>query len=249
VADPGTRHDVNVSQGLRLDELARRAGVASTTVRLYQNKGLLGRPRLVGRTGYYGDEHLQRLELIGRLQDRGFSLASIGELLATWDRGAGLDTVMGLEQQLGELLAEPRALVMEPAELLQRLPAEARVPELLQRAAQLRLVEAESDGHVRVPDPRFIDTGAALIGLGVPGDTVLDEWEHLIADTDHIVDRFIDVFEEHVLPRTASTELSATLRRLQDLAREVVGAALDRSITDRGRARLDQLAAARDADG
>ena len=35
----------------RLDELARRAGVASTTVRLYRSKGLLARPRLEGRTG------------------------------------------------------------------------------------------------------------------------------------------------------------------------------------------------------
>ena len=43
----------------RLDDLARRAGVQSTTVRLYQAKGLLSPPRLEGRTGWYDDAHLR----------------------------------------------------------------------------------------------------------------------------------------------------------------------------------------------
>ena len=51
----------------RLDELARAAGVASTTVRLYRSRGLLPPPRLEGRTGWYDDAHLSRLCLIARL--------------------------------------------------------------------------------------------------------------------------------------------------------------------------------------
>src|SRR6478609_4959013 len=61
----------------RLDELARSAGVASTTVRLYQTKGLLAPPRLEGRTGWYDDSHLSRLRLIARLQSEGYSLGGI----------------------------------------------------------------------------------------------------------------------------------------------------------------------------
>ncbi|MFN2607175.1 MAG: MerR family transcriptional regulator [Acidimicrobiales bacterium] len=55
--------------GDALDDLARRAGLPTTTVRLYQHKGLLPGPRLVGRTGRYDESHLSRLALIGRLQD------------------------------------------------------------------------------------------------------------------------------------------------------------------------------------
>src|SRR5688500_9546618 len=66
---------------MRLDDLAAAAGVATTTVRLYRQRGLLPPPRLVGRTGWFGPHHLARLRLIARLQGDGFSLAGIGKLL------------------------------------------------------------------------------------------------------------------------------------------------------------------------
>ena len=34
-----------------------------------------------GRTGYYGDDHIQRLELIRDLQEQGFNLESIRRLI------------------------------------------------------------------------------------------------------------------------------------------------------------------------
>jgi DNA-binding transcriptional MerR regulator len=78
-----------------IDELARRAGETSRNVRAYQARGLLPRPRLAGRSGVYDDRHLERLSTIRRLQDRGFSLAAIGELLDARDRGATLADVLG----------------------------------------------------------------------------------------------------------------------------------------------------------
>ena len=44
--------EMSTSDDMRVDDLARAAGVATTTIRLYQSKGLLPPPRLVGRTGY-----------------------------------------------------------------------------------------------------------------------------------------------------------------------------------------------------
>jgi len=78
-----------------IDELAARAGETSRNVRAYQARGLLPRPRLAGRTGIYDDRHLERLSTIRCLQDRGFSLAAIGELLDARDRGATLAEVLG----------------------------------------------------------------------------------------------------------------------------------------------------------
>ena len=45
---------------LTVDELARRAGVTVRNVRAYAARGLLPPPRMVGRTGYYGREHVAR---------------------------------------------------------------------------------------------------------------------------------------------------------------------------------------------
>jgi DNA-binding transcriptional MerR regulator len=58
--------------------------------------GLLPHPDLVGRTGYYDDDHLDRLGAIVRLQADGFSLASLASLFRAWDANMTLGEVLGL---------------------------------------------------------------------------------------------------------------------------------------------------------
>lgn len=234
---------------LRLDELAREAGIPTTTVRLYQNKGLLHGPRLVGRTGFYDDTHLARLALIGRLQEQGFSLAAIGQLLETWESGGDLADLVGVEQQLDQLLAGRRAVELDPGELMASFPPGSITPDHIQRAAALGLVEAIEDGRVRVLDKRFLDTGTTLVALGVPTDVVLDEWEHLSGVTDELAARFIAVFEDHLLPPgwfhgldpEEAEGLAGTLAQLQATSRHVVMAALDASIARQGSRRIAEL--------
>lgn len=235
---------------MRLDELAHRAGVPTTTVRLYQNRGLLPGPRLVGRVGYYDQAHLARLRLIGRLQEQGFSLAGIGRLLETWEEGRDLDDLVGVERQLDALLNRPSELVVDAEELLGRFPPGALTPDHLQRAVALGLLQPQADGRFSIPDQRFLDAGSALARLGVPVDAVLDEWAHLATVTDAVAKRFIAVFETHLLSddwqrdldRERASELASTLARLRTTARQVMAAALDASIARHGAERLAQLA-------
>jgi DNA-binding transcriptional MerR regulator len=234
---------------LRLDALAAAAGVATTTVRLYQQKGLLPGPRLVGRTGWYGRGHLARLRLIGRLQDDGFSLAGIGRLLESWEQGRDLTDLVGVEEQLDSLLHRRVAMVLEPSELAQRLPGEALSPAAFARAVELGLVEPTDDGRFRIPDPRFLDTGADLVALGVPVMAVLDEWEHLARTTDALARRFVGVFEDHLLPADwrqdldaeRTRDLASTLARLQHGAGQIVQASLDASLARLAARRLAEL--------
>ena len=233
---------------MRLDDFARAVGVPTTTVRLYQAKGLLPGPRLVGRTGYYDESHLTRLRLITRLQDEGFSLAAVRRLLDEWEQGRDLDALLGVEREVGSLLGGPRPVVVDPGELLQRFPEGAVTPELLQRATAVGLLEPVDDGRIRVHDPRFLETGAALAHLGIPTGVILDQWTALTAHTDDIADRFVRVFEQHLLPadwhELGSDELAAlsrTLERLHRLAGQVVVAAFDASLARAGRERLRRL--------
>lgn len=238
-----------MSTRYRLDELAREAGVASTTVRLYRTKSLLAPPHLEGRTGWYDDTHLSRLRLIARLQAEGHSLAGIADLLEQWEHGRSLDTIIGVEAELDSLLGAAHAVVVDRAELLAYFPAGALTADLMQRAIGLGLVEPATDGKLRVADRRFLEAGGALAGIGVPLDIVLDEWEALIAHTDEIADRFIKVFEEHVAPTNwqrdldndTAQQLATTLARLQATARQVLIAALDASVARAGRERLAAL--------
>ena len=232
------------SEEMRLDELARQAGVASTTVRLYQAKGLLPPPRLVGRTGWYGPHHLTRLALVARLQEQGFSLAGIARLLDSWQQGRDLAELVGVEEQIDALLPPADDLVLSPAELAARFPADSLTPDLVARATALGLVEPTGDGRLRVPDRRFLDTGAALVALGVPADAVLDEWEQLTVHTDAIAERFVAVFRRHLAPpgtpdgpdglhgldAATTAHLAATLAQLRRHAHQVVATAFATSL-------------------
>ena len=57
---------------LTIDQLAQRTGMSARNIRAHQSRGLLAPPTLRGRTGYYNDEHVARIELIQRLQADGF---------------------------------------------------------------------------------------------------------------------------------------------------------------------------------
>jgi DNA-binding transcriptional MerR regulator len=238
-----------MGEEFRIDELARRAEVTSTTVRLYQSKGLLPAPRLAGRTGWYDESHLSRLRLIARLQAQGHSLSGIANLLDQWERGRGLDAVIGLEAELDSLLGDAHATTIDAADLLGRFPAEAMTPELMQRAARLGLVEPTEEGKVRVADRRFLDAGSTLAHLGVPLDVILDEWDVLVGHMDEIAARFITLFEDHLAPDDWRSDLDTdearalarTLARLQSTARQVLVAALDASVARLGRTRLGEL--------
>src|SRR5277367_6797780 len=70
-------------KGMRMAELARRSGVTRETIHFYLREGLLPRPEKGGRTvAYYGEEHLERLQLIRRLREEKYlPIAVIRRLL------------------------------------------------------------------------------------------------------------------------------------------------------------------------
>src|SRR3712207_1104651 len=94
----------------RVEELATTAGVSVDTIRYYQRMDVLPRPEREGRIAWYGEEHLERLQHVQQLQQRGFSLAMIGRILA--------GTADASEQALAAALAGP--LPGEPTERLTR---------------------------------------------------------------------------------------------------------------------------------
>jgi DNA-binding transcriptional MerR regulator len=81
---------------LTIDQLARLAGTTSRNARAFQTLALLPRPTLEGRTGRYGQAHLDRLRAILRLQRQGFSLNAIGALFDAAARGLTLEQILGL---------------------------------------------------------------------------------------------------------------------------------------------------------
>lgn len=79
-----------------IDDLARAAETTVRSIRVYHERGLLPSPEVRGRIGYYRPDHLQRLQTISRLLGRGMRLNGIRELFDAWDRGDGLEVVLGV---------------------------------------------------------------------------------------------------------------------------------------------------------
>lgn len=62
---------------LTLEALTERVGLSVRNVRFYTTKGLVPPPLRRGRSGYYSDIHVARLELVRALQNHGFTLTAI----------------------------------------------------------------------------------------------------------------------------------------------------------------------------
>jgi DNA-binding transcriptional MerR regulator len=231
----------------RIDELAQRAGVTSRTIRAYQARGLLPPPELQGRTGYYSDEHLQRLRIIDELQERGFSLAAIRQTLDTWATGGDLGNLLGFEHLLAAPLLDEEPQQLTLAELLERFPAAADAPPLLTRAIELGLLEVDDtssddpgEQRVTVPSPMLLDAGEELRRSGVPLEVVLDLVEQLRGDAATIAERFVGLVTDHLLvplaeggpDAPAPDDVLRSLERLRPIAVEVLRPFIARAVQD-----------------
>lgn len=153
-----------------IDQLAQRSGIPARTVREYQTLGLVHPPRRSGRIGLYDASHLRRLQLIARLQDRGYSLAGIGDLLAAWRGGDALTDVLGLEPDQLVHVDEPGA----PAtvEQLHRLLPHL-VPDRLDDLLATGVVEECGPDRYCVPSPSLLQLAVDATAAGIEADDLL----------------------------------------------------------------------------
>jgi Hg(II)-responsive transcriptional regulator len=117
-------------KGRTIGALAAAAGVHVETVRYYERRGLLAKPRAVRGWRRYDDQALQTLRFVKRAQKLGFSLAEIAELLALRRstrertcarvRARAQEKLAEVDAKLRDLLAIRGAL----AELAAACPAE-----------------------------------------------------------------------------------------------------------------------------
>ena len=79
---------------LTIGEVARRAGVAASTIRYYESIDLLPKPIREGGQRRYDESVLGKLGFIGVAQSAGFSLDQIKELVEGIDGGESMGTTM-----------------------------------------------------------------------------------------------------------------------------------------------------------
>jgi MerR family redox-sensitive transcriptional activator SoxR len=92
---------------LTIGEVARRAGVATSSIRYYERIGLLPAPDREGGQRRYDADVLGKLGFIGVAQSAGFKLREIKELMNGVDSASGMGEQMRSlsSQKLGEVEA------------------------------------------------------------------------------------------------------------------------------------------------
>jgi DNA-binding transcriptional MerR regulator len=156
-----------------IDELAAAAGLPTRTVRLYQSVGVLDPPRRKGRIAIYSDDHLERLQLIAKLQDRGLRLRAIRDALRqARRRKLSLEDWLGLGEHLRASWSEDAPLLLNETELRKHLgEPPAGFVGTLGRAG---LVRQQGDGlppAYVIPSPGLLDIGLRLRDAGVDIET------------------------------------------------------------------------------
>ncbi|MEZ4226772.1 MAG: MerR family transcriptional regulator [Polyangiaceae bacterium] len=155
-----------------IDQLAAASAVPSRTIRYYRSAGALAAPRMRGRVAYYGPGHLERLQLIAELQDRGLTIKAICDLVRRIDKGElDLGEWLGLGAQLGEPWASDGPRVVTEDELYELTGK--RQPGLLAELRRLRLVERKGDA-VLIPSPGVLHAAIRLEKAGVDLETAVE---------------------------------------------------------------------------
>jgi len=222
----------------RIDELARLAGSTVRNVRVYQDRGLLPAPRKQGRTGWYSESHLGRLRLIGRLLDRGYTFATIAELLLAVQQGWRVEDLLGLEEEIAQPWTDERPVKMSLAEL-RRMFGKQTSKAVLKRGSEIGLL-TRAGASFMVNSPRLLAAGKDLVAAGIPISSVLDIAEALQTDMAIVANRFVELVYAHVLPADDGplpsteqiSEIAALIHHLRPHAAQAVDATFGRAMSD-----------------
>ncbi len=187
------------SGDMTIDELAERTGMTVRNIRAHQTRGLLPPPVVRGRTGYYNEDHVARIELTRELQAEGLNLEAIRRMQESVNGAATEihDLTRSLRAPFEEEVPEIVELA-ELAELWKKEVEEGRGFEMLERGEKLGVIRSLPDGKVEVISPRMMNAAAALAEVGMSPDAVLAVAEKLRRKANEIAQLFAELFLEQV---------------------------------------------------
>jgi DNA-binding transcriptional MerR regulator len=203
-----------------IDELASLVKLPTRTIREYRTLGLISPPTMVGRVGRYDRAHRDRLELIARLQNRGYSLAAIADLCAASKSGRSLEEVLG--GAVAVALDQPTARYTT-AQLTAAVPAFADEA-VLERAISVGLVR-RFEQHWAVRAPALLTVVAEMLANGASPDGALAMAAGVIDGARAQAAALGDLVVAELLPAQTvpSAEFVAAARRVRLLLTQAVG--------------------------
>jgi DNA-binding transcriptional MerR regulator len=191
--------DETPAADFQIEELSRRTGMTVRSLRSYQSRRLLPPPEVRGRTGYYDERHVSRIELIKELQSEGFKLDSLARML---DEGALSDSeLLRFTRSVRGMFSAADVQIATVEDLVRRFRIDdlASAAPLLDRAQKLGLLSQVGDDAYEELAPRLIQAGAhAIETLGLELDEALDIVVQLRKHAEGVARLYLELYLKRV---------------------------------------------------
>lgn len=208
---------------MTIRELAERTGMTVRNIRAHQTRGLLPPPVVRGRTGYYNEEHVARIELTREMQADGLNLEAIRRVLDSGDGSAA--AIFDFTRALRAPFEDEAPEIFE-AEELAAIWGEEPDSKLRRRGEKLGIFRALPDGRVEVISPHLLRAAAELAELGIGAEGALATAERVRRHADGVARAFVELFVREVWqpfdeagrPERDWPKMSEALERMRPLA-------------------------------
>jgi DNA-binding transcriptional MerR regulator len=203
---------------LTLEELTTRVGMSVRNIRFYTTKGLVPPPIRRGRSGYYNDSHVARLELVRELQNHGFTLTAIERYVADIPDDASPEDIALRRTMLAPWQAD-LPVSMSRAELSRRAGRELSNDEL-DTLVSLGVVRRRQNGLAVAVSQ--LSNGMRLLDLGFPAEVARAAKEVFQSHGQQMADELETVIRTRLAPAydegMDDARLREVLERLKPLS-------------------------------
>lgn len=208
---------------MTIGELARRTGMTVRNIRAHQTRGLLPPPEVQGRTGYYNEDHVARIELTREMQAEGLNLEAIRRVL---EHTGSSQEIVDFARAIRAPFEDETPEIFDAGELAAAWKVEVVDPKLMQRAEELGLLRQLPDGKIEAISPRLQRAGAEMIELGVSPEAGLALAEKLHEHAEGAALAYVDLFTKEIWepfdragrPEEGWPQVREALERLRPLA-------------------------------
>jgi DNA-binding transcriptional MerR regulator len=223
-------------ESLTIEELAQRSGMSVRNIREHQARGLLPPPQVRARVGYYGSEHVARLQLIRELRAEGFNLRGIKRLLE--DTQGAAENLLGFKRTVTAPFETEEPQLFTREELAERFGDDVG-PRTLSKAKRLGILVSLGGGRYEAPSPSLLDAAEEVMRRGVSLPSALSVVEDIQRSCQAVARRFVRLFLEDVwepferdgFPEEQWPEILESIERLRPIASQAVLAVFQQTMS------------------
>jgi DNA-binding transcriptional MerR regulator len=181
---------------MTIRELASRTGMTIRNIRAHQTRGLLPPPEVHGRTGYYNENHIARIELTREMQAEGLNLEAIRRVLESTDGSS--HEIVDFARAVRAPFEDEAPEIFDATEIAESWGAAEVDPKLIRHGEKLGILRELPDGKIEVISPRLQQSGAALVELGVRPESALATADKLRRHAEGVARAFVDLFVQEI---------------------------------------------------